>query len=435
MKEYFDPKIETAPLEKLRNIQFKKLKTVLEIAYRSNPFYQRKFKEHNITPDDTHSLDDIRKLPFTYKEELQKDQEENPPFGTNLSEPLENYVRYHQTTGTTGRPLKWLDTKESWRWRGRCAAMALWAAGVRPFDIVFFPFAFGPHVAFWGLFEGALQIGALVIPGGGWDTQQRLLSILENRVTVVCCTPSYALRMAEVAKENGINLRDSSVRILVHAGEPGALIPSIRKKIEEAWGAVPYDYPGLTEVGAYGIHCKYQTNAIHVNESEFIIEVINPDSGEPVPEGEQGEMVLTNLGRACSPAIRFRTRDLVRLKKDICPCGRTFKMLDGGVLGRVDEMITIRGINIFPSKVGEIVERHLVIGEEYQMVAYREKGLDEFKVVIELAKGRDSERVIKSIQEDLRKHFEIRFQVEAVPRGTLSRSDCKSKRFIDKRQK
>lgn len=431
--EYFDAEVETAPLEKLRSLQFKRLKRILEIVYRSNPFYQRKFQEHGITPDDVRCLEDIRKLPFTHKKEFQRDQEENPPFGTNLSEPLENYVRYHQTTGTTGRPLKWLDTKESWRWRGRCAAMSLWAAGVRPSDVVFFPFAFGPHVAFWGLFEGASQIGALVIAGGGWDTQQRLTSILENRVTVVCCTPTYALRMAEVAKEKGINLRDSSVRILVHAGEPGALVPSIRKKIEEAWGAIPYDYPGLTEVGAYGIHCRNQTNAIHVNEAEFIIEVINPNTGEPVPEGEQGEMVLTNLGRACSPAIRFRTGDLVRLKKGICPCGRTFRMLDGGVIGRVDDMITIRGMNIFPLQVGEIVERHLVVGEEYQMVAYSEKGLDEFKVTVELVEGRNSEEVAKAIQEDLRQRFEIRFQVEVVPPGTLPRSNYKSKRFIDKR--
>ena len=312
--------------------------------------------------------------------------------------------------------------------------MALWAAGVRPSDIAFFPFGFGPHVAFWALFEGVWQIGALAIAGGGWDTLQRIGSILENRVTVICCTPTYALRMAEVAKENGIQLHDSSVRIMLHAGEPGALVPAIRGKIEKVWGATPYDYPGLTEVGAYGMHCQHQKRAVHVNESEFIIEVINPDSGQPVPEGEVGEMVLTNLGRFGSPGIRFRTRDLVRLKSDICPCGRTFRMLEGGVLGRSDDMITMRGMNIFPSQVGAIVEGHLEIGEEYQMMAYTREGVGAFKVMVELGENRDAEVVTRAIQEDLRQRFEIRIEVDVVPEGTILRSEYKSKRFVDKRQ-
>ena len=431
--EFFDQQVETASREEIEVLQFRKLETLLKKVYATNPFYRSKFENFSVTPSDIRSLDDLQRLPFTVKKEFEEDQERHPIFGTNLTEPLENYVRYHQTTGTTGKPLKWLETRESWQWRGRCAAMALWAAGVRPSDIVFFPFAFGPHVAFWGIFEGVFQIGALAIAGGGWDTSQRIKSILENQVTVICCTPTYALRLAEVAKENGIDLSNSSVRIMIHAGEPGALIPSIRKKIEEAWGATPYDYPGLTEIGAYGIHCRYDKEAIHVNESEFIIEVINPDTGEYAPEGEVGQMVLTNLGRSCSPTIRFRTGDLVRLKKSACPCGRTFRMLDGGVLGRSDDMVIIRGINIFPPKVGEIVEGHLVVGEEYQMVAYSEKG-GEFKVMVELIEGRNREEVTKVIREDLRQHFEIRMDVEVVPAGTLPRSEYKSKRFVDRRE-
>ena len=431
---YFDPEVETAPLERLREIQFQKLKKVLEVVYKSNHFYQRKFQDHGVELEEIKGLEDMRKLPFSYKTEFQNDQEESPPFGTNLSEPLENYVRYHQTTGTTGRPLKWLDTRESWQWRGRCAAMSLWGAGTRPSDIVFFPFAFGPHVAFWGLFEGVWQVGALAIAGGGWDTLQRIRNILDNPVTVICCTPTYALRMAEVAKENGIDLRKSSVHLTLHAGEPGALVPSIRKKIGEAWGATPYDYPGLTEVGAYAIHCQSQKRAIHVNESEFIIEVIDPGTGGIVPEGEVGEMVLTNLGRSCSPGIRFRTQDLVRLKKGTCVCGRSFRMLDGGVLGRSDDMITIRGMNIFPLQVGEMVETHIAIGEEYQMVAYTKESVGELKVIIELGEGRNGEEVANAIREDLRQRFEIRIEVEVVPRGTIPRSDYKSKRFVDKRE-
>jgi phenylacetate-CoA ligase len=431
--EYFDEKIETANREEIEELQFRKLKILLNKVYHSNPFYKRKFEEFGISPLDINSLDDLPKLPFTTKREFEEDQERNPVFGTNLSEPLENFVRYFQTTGTTGKPLKWLETKESWQWRGRCAAMALWAAGVRPSDIVLFPFGFGPHAAFWGLFEGVYHIGGLAIAAGGWDTLQRVKCIFENNVTVVCCTPTYALRMAEVANENGINLKESSVRITIHAGEPGALIPSIRNKIKDIWNAIPFDYPGLTEIGAYGIHCKHQESAVHVNESEFIIEVIDPKTQKPVPNGGIGELVLTNLGRGCSPSIRFRTGDLVKIKKGYCPCGRTFKMLDGGVLGRSDDMIIIRGINIFPPKVGEVVEKHLVLGEEYQMIVSPEKG-GEFKILIELLESRNKEEILNALKKDLRGQFEIRMEVEVVPPGTLPRSEYKSRRLIDKRK-
>jgi phenylacetate-CoA ligase len=433
MNPYFDPEVETASPERLREIQLRKLKKLLEVVSNSNPFYQKKFQDHGVKLEVIKSLEDIRKLPFSYKEEYLRDQEENPPFGTNLSEPLENFIRYHQTTGTTGIPLKWLETRESWQWRRKIAAMAVQAAGVLPTDIAFFAFSFGPHAAFWGLLQGVQEIGALAISGGGWDTAQRVRCIMENQVTVLCCTPTYALRIAEVAKETGIELKESSLRLMIVGGEPGALVSSVRKKILETTGATPYDYSGLTEIGAYGFQCQHQERAIHVIESEFLLEVLDPKAGEPVPEGELGEMVLTNLGRIGSPTIRFHTGDLVRVKKGLCPCGRTFRMLEGGVLGRADEMITIRGLNIFPSEVGEIVERHLLLGDEYQMVAFITKGMGELKVTLELMEKRNSEEVAKALKEDLRRFFEIRMEVEVVPPGTLPRFEYKSKRFIDKR--
>jgi phenylacetate-CoA ligase len=433
MRPYFDPDVETASPDMLREIQFRKLKKLLEVVSSSNPFYQKKFQRHGVKAEEIKNLDDIRKLPFTHKEEFLRDQEENPPFGTNLSEPLENFIRYHQTTGTTGIPLKWLETRESWQWRRKVAAMAVRAAGVLPADIAFFAFSFGPHAAFWGLMQGVQEIGALVISGGGWDTAQRVRYIMEGQVTVLCCTPTYALRIAEVAKENSLELKESSLRLMIVGGEPGALVPSIRKKILASTGARPYDYSGLTEIGAYGFQCQNQEEAIHVIESEFLLEVLDPKTKEPVPEGEPGEMVLTNLGRTGSPTIRFYTRDLVRVKKGICLCGRTFRMLDGGVLGRADDMITIRGLNIFPLEVGGIVERHLVVGDEYQLVAFTKKGMGEFKVMLELMGGRNDQEVVRRLKEDLRNSFEIRMEIEVVPSGTLPRFEYKSKRFIDKR--
>ncbi len=435
MHGYFNKKLETSGRDEIEALQFARIKSMLEAVYATNPFYKKKFMEKGIVPGEINSLDDMVKLPYTYKGEFQNDQKEHPPYGTNLTEPFQKYVRFHQTTGTTGKPLKWLDTKAGWTWRGRCAAMSLAATGITSSDIIFFPFAFGPHVAYWGIFEGAFMLGCLAIAGGGWDTLQRVKFIMENDVTVVACTPTYAIRMAEVAKENGIDLKNSKTRITFHAGEPGALIPSVRERIMEAWGAKPFDYPGLTEVGAYGLHCVAQEGAVHVNEAEFFFELIEPETGMPVKGAGTGEMVLTNLGRLCSPAIRFRTGDIVRVREEMCVCGRYFRLLDGGIIGRVDEMITIRGMNVFPSQVATITEKYMRIGEEYQILAYTEKGMANLKVLLELAGDRSCEDVVRLIGEELKECLEIRVDVEAVAPGALNRSEYKAKRFVDRREK
>lgn len=431
---YFDQVVETAPRERIEEAQFARLKKIVELSYSANPFYRKKFSEHGISPEDVNSLSDIVKLPYLCKKEIQEDQLAQPPFGTNLVGGLDSYARYHQTTGTTGNPVRWLDTKETWAWRGRCAAMSMSGSGITARDVIFFPFAFGPHVAYWGIWEGAWTIGALAIAGGGWSTLQRLKSIFENRVTVVALTPTYALRMAEEAKANRIDLRESSVRMTFHAGEPGALIPSVRNRIVESWGAKPFDYPGLTEVGAWGIHCVAQDKSVHVNEAEFIFELIDPKTGVPLDGEGIGEMVLTNLGRVSSPSIRFRTGDIVKAKRRECPCGRTFVFIEGGVIGRVDGMITLKGMNIFPSQVEAVVEKHLVLGEDYRIVAYTEKGMGELKVICELLDDRP-DSVLKEIQADLLEAMEIRIGVKRVPGGTIERADYKSKKFIDKREK
>ena len=392
MGVYFDEQAETAPRESIEAAQFARLRKMLEVAYKDNPFYRKKYIEHGIVPEDIRSLDDLPKLPYVYKKEIQDDQRLNPPYGTNLVGSLKDYARYHQTTGTTGTPVRWLDTKETWDWRGRCAAMSLCGPGINADDIIFFPFAFGPHVAYWGIWEGAWRIGALAIAGGGWSTLQRIKYIFETKATVVALTPTYAMRMAEEAKENGIDLRDSSVRITFHAGEPGALIPSVRKRIVDSWGAKPYDYPGLTEVGAYGIHCTEQETSIHINEAEFIFELLDPVTEQPIKGEGTGEMVLTNLGRLTSPSIRFRTGDVVKVKRERCACGRSFLSLDGGIIGRVDGMICLKGMNIFPSQVEAVVEKHMVLGEEFRIVAYTARGMGETEGHMRLLEDRPDGR-------------------------------------------
>ena len=374
-------------------------------------------------PRDLRTWDDFERLPLTTKSELVEDQAAHPPFGTNLSYPLDRYVRVHQTSGTTGTPLRWLDTEESWAWWARCWTVVLRAAGVGPGDRVFFPFSFGLFVGFWAGFEGARALGALAIPGGGQDTAQRLAAMESLGATAVCCTPSYALHLAEVARERGIALDRLGVRTTVHAGEPGAGIPAVRARIEAAWGARAYDHAGMTEMGAYGFECAAQAG-LHVNEAEFITEVVDPATGRPADEGE---LVLSNLGRAGSPLLRYRTGDRVRVARAACACGRTFLRLDGGILGRVDDMLIVRGVNVFPSALEGIVRRFPAV-DEFVIEVYRRGQLDEVRLLLEV-QGQAGV-VAAAVQEAVRVDLGIRVEAVPVPGQSLPRYELKARRLV-----
>src|ERR1700730_18594892 len=287
-----------APREQITAYQLAQLQQGLSHILPQNRFYQEKFSP---IPTTINSLEDFQHLPFTTKQELVEDQKNYPPFGRNHSYPLSEYVRLHQTSGTTDQPIKILDTQQSWDWWAECWTSVYQAAGVTRDDIVFLAFSFGPFIGFWSAYEGAKRLGALTVPGGGMDSLQRLRAIQEIGATVLVCTPSYALRLAEVAREHGIDLTESSVRVTIHAGEPGASIPATRQRIEQAWNARTYDHAGMTEMGAYGFACQMQ-QGVHVNEGEFIAEILDPATGQPVQEGQAGELILTNLGRWGSPA-------------------------------------------------------------------------------------------------------------------------------------
>jgi len=432
--EYFNQKVETASRDETATLQFKKLEALLRKVYTSNSFYRNKFSQSGIALSDVRSLDDLRKLPFTTKREFEDDQAEHPPFGTNLTEPLENYAQYHQTSGTTGKPLKFLDTRESWEWRGRVVCHILKGAGVTRGDRILFPFNFGPYTAFWVMYEGAYQLGILIIPTGGWSSLQRLECMIENKATVIPITPTYALSLAETAREHGIDLASSSVKSLLLTGEPGALIPHVRERLQKIWNARCFDYIGLTEVGTWGFQCTEEPNGVHILESEFIAEIVDPETGIPVQEGKVGELVLTNLGRSCMPAIRYRTGDLVKARKEICPCGRTFRVLEGGVLGRKDEMIVIRGVNVFPNVLANVVESYIQAGDDYQIEVYKDRGVDEIAVKLQMKEQETGETIQRAVQDEIRKKLNLRIEVETVPKGTLPKFDYKAKRFIDRRK-
>jgi phenylacetate-CoA ligase len=424
---YFDPSTETLARESLQIRQLEKLQAMLGGLWEKNAFYTKKLKAAGVAPADLRSLADLCHLPMTYKRELLDDQAEHPPYGTNLTFPLQAYTRYHQTSGTTGVPLRVLDTGESWDWWGRCWGFVLSGAGLKAGDRLFTAFSFGPFIGFWAAVEGARQVGAMMIPGGGRDSLQRLELMREAGATALCCTPTYALRLAEVARENDFDLSTLRVRATVHAGEPGASIPETKRRIESSWGAKCYDHAGASEVGAHSFECEEQSGGIHVIESEFIVEVVDPKTDEPVPPGERGELALTNLGRLGFPVIRYRTGDMVRLDLSPCTCGRTFARLNGGILGRADDMITVRGVNVFPSAIENIIRRFKEV-DEFRVTVYTDREMDEMTVEVELVEGADT-TIAVAIGQAIDSALSFRPNMHLVPRGQLPRFELKARRF------
>ena len=410
--------------ETLTRFQFVKLRAGLQRALGGNTFLREKLAGVEIAS--LTSMEALARLPFTHKHELVADQRAHLPYGANLSFPLRDYVRLHQTSGTTGHPLTILDTAESWDWWAECWEAVFRAAGVSRDDTVYLAFSFGPFIGFWSAYEGAKRIGALVVPGGGQTTSQRLHAMLATNTTVLVCTPTYALRLAEVAREEGLDIASSPVRVTIHAGEPGASIPSTRARIEDAWGARAYDHIGMTEMGAYAFTCFNQDN-VHVNEAEFIAEVLDPATDLPVAEGEQGELVLTNLGRWGWPALRYRTGDRVIRGSARCACGRTLLTLPGGVLGRVDDMVVVRGVNIFPSSIESALRQFPQI-QEFRIILTRAGELDEIEVEVECP-----EELTPQVEQALRQALSLRAPVRVAPPGTLPRFELKARRLDDRR--
>ncbi len=411
-------------------IQLARLRELLGAVRPSNAFYETKLGPAGID-DSVASLDAFRaNCPFTTKPELAADHQANPPYGSNLTYPVEHYTRSHQTSGTSGAPLRWLDTPESWQWMIDNWCDIFRAAGVSAADRIFFAFSFGPFIGFWLAFEAGEALGALNIPGGGLSSAARLQAIFTHDTNVLCCTPTYALRLAEVAKEENIDLAKSPVRTIVVAGEPGGSIPATRKRLEEAWpGATVFDHHGMTEVGPVTYQCPAQAGVLHVLEEAYLPEIIDPETTKPVTAGGTGELVLTTLGRHGSPLIRYRTGDLVTAAaKSPCRCGSHDLALQGGILGRADDMIVVRGVNVYPSAVEEILRSAGGVAE-YRVHISRNDTLVEMSVEVEPNNGDDNSlatRLAKVFQETLA----LRVPVNIVEPGALPRFELKARRWI-----
>jgi len=417
----YRPDLEAAEPGAIRDRQLTRLNDLIARVLPGNSYYRRKLGV--LAPPI--SWDEFGALPFTTKADLVADQHASPPLGTLATYPLDHYVTYHQTSGTTGQPLPVLDTEESWDWWAECWQYVYAAAGVTAADRIFFAFSFGPFIGFWSAHAAARRLGAMTIPGGGLDSKGRLQLLRSSRATVLMCTPTYALHLAEVAQAGGIALHESAIRVTIHAGEPGASIPAVRSRIEEAWGARAFDHPGGTEIGAYGFSCEARTG-VHLNEAEFIGEVLDPATGKACAEGESGELVITNLGRAGWPAIRYRTGDLVTVGTRDCSCGRRFLTLPGGIIGRTDDLIILRGVNVFPSAIEAVVRTFDV--SEFRLVRTRDGVMDELTVEVEA-----SEDTARGVAQALRERLAVRIPTRAVAAGSLPRWELKAKRLVDAR--
>ena len=431
---FHDLAAEKLDLVALAELQSAKLRAMLHAIANGNKFYKARLKSAGVKAGEIAKAA-IADLPFTTKLDLVKDQSDNAPFGTNLSAPIADYTRFHQTSGSTGSPLRWLDTPESWDVLLRNWSWIYSAAGVKPKDRICFAFSFGPFLGFWTAFEAAVRYGALCFPAGGLSTSARLRFMLDNGITVVCCTPTYALRMAEVAADEKVNIALSPVRLLLVAGEPGGSVPQTRARIEESWGARCVDHYGMTEVGPACFECEKNRGRLHIIESEYIAECIDPKSGKAVADGESGELVLTNLGRTASPVIRYRTGDIVRMKRHApCACGRSFLSLEGGILGRVDDMLLVRGVNVYPSGVEEVVRRFPEIAE-FRVEVDQQRAMTELKVIIEVNGDADEAAIVsKKLAAEFQRVFSLRIPIELAAAGSLPRFEMKARRWVRVRE-
>ena len=432
---YLEPARERASRADMTRLQARRLREQVTHAARHSPFYRRALRGARVDPAKIRTLDDLRRLPFTTKDELKQDQLEHPPWGSVLAVPLADVVRVHLTSATTGRPLAFLDTAADWHGFYHSYARSLHAFGVRRTDMVMAAFSYGPWIGYWSGFHAAQDLGCLVYPVGGLSTEQRLDALLAYPITVLGCTPSYALFLAEAAARKGIDLaRETRLRITWHTGEPGASIPATRAKIEAAFGVRAYDLPGLTEIAAWGFECEARSGLTHVHEDYVYPEVLD-EQDRPVKPGERGELVFTSLYRKAMPLLRYRTRDIVQLAGRRCPCGRTLVAFEGGVLARLDDMKKVRGIIVYPRRIEELVRPHRHV-DEFQIVFRRVDGLDDILVRLDPAPALapdERARLGEALAKDLQLGLGIRVSVEVGEPGCLPRWDHKARRVKDER--
>lgn len=430
---YWNPKIECMPKEQLKELQYRSLKTLVSNLFSSNAFYCKRMKEHNVRPDDIKSLDDISKLPFMYKTDL---REQYPT--KMFTAPREDIVRYHVSSGTTGKPTLVGYTQNDIEFWTESLARSLTSVGIGKDDVVQVSYGYGLFTGGLGLHYGVERVGATVLPASTGSTERQLELMIDLDVTAIACTPSYLAHMSDVAKSIGIDFRkDTKLRKAVLGAEPWS--EGMRKHIEQSTGVKAYDIYGTSEQsGPMFTECE-ERNGIHIWGDTMLVEIIDPDTGESLEPGQRGELVVTMLKKEAMPMIRYRVRDLTTLIEEECSCGRTSPRIER-ITGRTDDMLIIRGINVFPSQVEHTLMQIPEVGDQYMIFVDRQGALDIMTLQVEIRpeafsdKVEDMVRLKKRISGEMKKYLNIAVNVELMDPGSLPRFEGKAKRVIDRRE-
>ena len=439
---YWNPPLETLPRETLRGLQLKKFRRIFKWAYENSRFYHQLYSEAGIEPGDIKTYEDIHKVPKIEKSMMRDVQgagKENYPYGDILCVGTDAVCSYRQTSGTTGQPVYQADTWQDWEWGIECYSHALWAQTYRATDRMLLPFGYNIFVAFWAAHYAAEKIGLEVIPGGVLNTEARILKMQELESNAMAATVSYVLNMGRVARDKmGIDpAKDLKIEKITVAGEPGGSIPATRKRMEELWGAKVYDQCGSTEIGHWGWECHHQAG-LHVNEAFFLFEIEDLETGEIITEpGKKGRLVATSLDRMAQPCIRFDAKDIIQWNDEPCECGRTFRRLDGGIIGRCDDITKVKGVLWAPSAVEEVVRGFDQLSDEYQIILSKKGDADQIHLKVELMPGYENQedQVGGALLAQLRLQTNLNYNLEFQKYGELPRFEGKGKRFQDLRDK
>ena len=429
---YWDQEHETLSRGNMEALQLERLQRKVREVHEKVPVYRKAFQERKITPDDIRSLKDLTKLPFTTKADFR----DNYPFGM-LAVPLKEVVRVHGSSGTTGKPTVVAYSRDDIALWSDMMARALVTAGVTDEDIVQNAYGYGLFTGGLGFHYGAERLGATVIPISGGNTKRQIMLIQDMGTTILTCTPSYSLFLAETARQMGVDLKNTRLRVGIFGAEPWSY--RMRDEIESELGILALDVYGLSEVIGPGVaqECPHK-RGLHIFEDHFLAEVVDPETGEPLPDGQRGELVLTTLTKEALPVIRYRTRDITSLHREQCACGRTLVRMDK-VTGRADDMLIVRGINVFPSQIESVLLEVDGVEPHYQIIVDRERRLDDLEVQIEVSETVFSdeigrlENLTRKVRAELESTLGISALVKLVEPGTIPRSEGKAKRVIDRR--
>jgi phenylacetate-CoA ligase len=425
---------ETMPREDLRALQLQRLQAIVERVYHLVPFYRRRLDAAGVKPGDIRTLDDLKRLPFTTKQDIR----DNYPFGLFAS-PMAQIVRLHASSGTTGKPTPVAYTQRDLDTWSELMARTIACAGAHRGDIIHIGYGYGLFTGGLGFHYGAERLGAAVIPVSGGQTRRQVMLIQDFGPTVLCCTPSFALYLAEVAGEMGVNFKDTKLRVGIFGAEPWS--EAMRQEIENRLSLDALDIYGLSEIIGPGVavECIEAKKGLHLFEDHFLPEIIDPHTLEPVAPGEMGELVITPLTKEAFPLLRYRTRDVTSLDYAPCACGRTMARMQR-IRGRSDDMLIIRGVNVFPSQIESVLMETPGVAPHYQLIVDREGQLDTLEVQVEVDEGMFSDEVkkmealAKSIQRQIKDYFTVSVKVKLVEPRTIPRSEGKAQRVIDKRK-